>query len=129
MIDDKKAFSGFAVKDLAAAKQFYGQTLGLKVEEDEMGLTLQAAGGNGIFIYSKPNHQPATYTILNFPVDDIDKTVDELTAKDVPFEHYDEDQLKTDAKGIARGRAAGMGPDIAWFRDPSGNIISVLQND
>jgi catechol 2,3-dioxygenase-like lactoylglutathione lyase family enzyme len=128
MIDGKKAFSGFAVKDTAATKQFYGQTLGLDIAEDEMGLQLNVGGGNAIFIYPKPDHEPATYTILNFPVDDIDKVVDELIGKGVEFEHYDEGDLKTDKKGIARGREAGMGPDIAWFRDPSGNILSVLQN-
>jgi catechol 2,3-dioxygenase-like lactoylglutathione lyase family enzyme len=128
MIDGKKAFSGFAVKDTAAAKQFYGQTLGLDIDEDEMGLTLNVGAGNAIFIYPKPDHEPATYTMLNFPVDDIDKTVDELIGKGVEFEHYDEGDLKTDERGIARGREAGMGPDIAWLRDPSGNILAVLQN-
>lgn len=128
MIDGKKVFSSFAVKDLTAAKQFYGQTLGLDIEENEMGLQLNVAGGNGIFMYPKPNHQPASYTILNFPVDDIDQAVDELTTKGIKFQHYDEGQLKTDEKGIARGRTAGMGPDIAWFLDPSGNVLSVLQD-
>jgi catechol 2,3-dioxygenase-like lactoylglutathione lyase family enzyme len=129
MIDGKKAFSGFAVTDAAATKQFYGDTLGLDIEEQEMGLQLKVGAGNTIFIYPKPNHEPASYTILNFPVDDIDKAVDELAVKGVEFEHYDEGQLKTDEKGIARGLAAGMGPDIAWFKDPSGNILAVLQND
>lgn len=127
MIDGKQAFSGFTVKDMAAAKQFYSQTLGLDVEDNEMGLRLNVAGGNGIFIYPKPDHQPATYTILNFPVDNIDEAVDELTDKGVEFEHY-EGELQTDEKGIARGLSAGRGPDIAWFRDPSGNILSVLQD-
>lgn len=128
MKDGKKAFSSFAVNDLAAAKQFYGGTLGLDMKEDEMGLRLNVADGNGIFIYPKPDHEPAIYTILNFPVDDINSAVDELTSKGVQFEHYDEGQIKTDEKGIARGLASGRGPNIAWFRDPAGNILSVLED-
>lgn len=125
MLDSKKAFSGFSVKDMAAAKEFYGQTLGLDVEETPMGLTLKVGGGNSIFIYPKDNHESASYTILNFPVDDIDKAVDELQAKGITFEQYDD---MTDEKGIARGIAAKRGPDIAWFKDPAGNILSVLQD-
>jgi catechol 2,3-dioxygenase-like lactoylglutathione lyase family enzyme len=128
MLDGKKAFSSFAVNDTAAAKQFYGETLGLDIEENEMGLQLKAGDGNGIFIYIKSNHQPADYTILNLPVEDIDQAVEELAEKGVAFEHYDEEQIKTDEKGVARGRTAGRGPDIAWFRDPAGNILSILQN-
>ncbi|MEJ0073539.1 MAG: VOC family protein [Candidatus Saccharibacteria bacterium] len=119
--------SGFSVDDAAKAKQFYSETLGLDVEEDQMGLTLKLAGANDVFVYAKPDHQPATYTVLNFPVDDIDKAVDELTAKGVTFEHYGP-EAHQDEKGIARGKAAGMGPDIAWFKDPAGNILSVLSN-
>ncbi len=99
-------------------------TLGLDVEEIPAGLTLKIAGGNGTLIYPKGDHAPATYTILNFPVDDIDRAVDALTAKGVAFERY---ESMTDARGIARGLAAGQGPDIAWFKDPAGNILSVLQ--
>lgn len=128
MLQDSHAFSGFSVNDLEAAQKFYGETLGLTVEEQEnMGLELTVGGGTKIFIYAKPNHQAATFTILNFPVEDIDKTVDELTAKGVTFEHYDEDMLKTDEKGIARPPSADMGPTIAWFKDPAGNILSVIQ--
>ena len=123
MLRDTKAFSGFSVNDLAAAKKFYGQTLGLEVEEASGALRLKIAGGNPIYVYPKDNHVPATYTMLNFPVDDIDKAVDDLTAKGIKFEHYDG---MTDEKGIARGRAQNMGPDIAWFTDPAGNILSVL---
>jgi predicted enzyme related to lactoylglutathione lyase len=124
MFKDTKAFSGFSVNDLAAAKEFYSQTLGLDVEENPAGLTLKIAGGNGTFIYPKENHTPATYTILNFPVDNIDQAVDELTSKGIKFEHYDN---MTDEKGIARGISANLGPDIAWFKDPAGNILSVLK--
>ena len=123
MFKDTKAFSGFSVDDLEAAKKFYSQTLGVKVEEDDAGLMLHIAGGNPILIYPKPDHQPATYTILNFPVDDIDQAVDDLISKGVVFEQYEN---MTDKKGIARGIAAHQGPDIAWFKDPAGNILSVL---
>jgi len=122
MFGNTKAFSGFSVDDLAAAKKFYGETLGLDVEESGPGLRLNIAGGNGVIVYPKPNHEPATYTVLNFPVDDIDQAVDQLSAKGVAFERYE----NTDDKGIARGRAANQGPDIAWFKDPAGNILSVL---
>jgi predicted enzyme related to lactoylglutathione lyase len=123
VLKDSKAFSGFSVNDLAAAKKFYGETLGLDVEEKPMGLVLKLSDGPGIFIYSKDNHEPATYTILNFPVDDIEQAVEELQAKGVKLEHYDN---MTDDKGIARGIAQNMGPDIAWFKDPADNVLSVL---
>ncbi len=123
-LNESKAFSGFSVTDLAMAKEFYSQTLGLDVEQDEQGLRLKIAGGNGVFVYSKPNHIPATYTILNFPVDDIERAVDDLVAKGVKFEHYGK---LTDERGIARSASTGGGPDIAWFKDPFGNILSVLQ--
>lgn len=125
MLKDVHAFSGFSVNDLSAAKEFYSQILGVEVEEDKMGLTLKIASGNNIFVYSKDDHQPATYTILNFEVDDIDKAVDGLSEKGVKFEQYGE---MTDAKGIARGISANMGPDIAWFKDPAGNILSILND-
>jgi predicted enzyme related to lactoylglutathione lyase len=124
MFKNTKAFSGFSVNDLAAAKKFYGQALGLEVEETSAGLTVNIAGGNGTLIYPKDDHTPATYTILNFPVEDIDQAVDELTSKGVTFEHY---QRMTDKKGIARGVSKNLGPDIAWFKDPAGNILSVLK--
>jgi predicted enzyme related to lactoylglutathione lyase len=123
MLKDSKAFSGFSVDNLDKAKEFYGQTLGLDIEEGPMGmLTLKIAGGNNIFIYQKDDHQPATYTILNFPVDDIDQTVNELISKGVTFEQYEN---MTDEKGIARGNSQNM-PDIAWFKDPARNILSIL---
>lgn len=122
MLKDSEAFSGFSVNDQVAAKEFYGQVLGIPVEESEMGLTLKLASGNNVFIYPKSDHTPASYTILNFPVPNIDAAVDELTEKGVSFERYE----MTDEKGIARGKAAGYGPDIAWFKDPAGNTLSVL---
>ena len=123
MLKDTKAFSGFSVNDLQKAQEFYGQTLGLDVTKEEEGLVLHIAGGSKIFIYPKPNHVPATFTILNFPVDDIELAVDELTKCGVRFETYNEGALKTDEKGIFRGG----GPKIAWFKDPAGNFLSVLE--
>ena len=127
MLKDSHAFSGFSVNDQAVAKEFYGQKLGLQVTDDGMGLHLQIAGGNPVFIYPKEDHVPASFTILNFPVDDIDTAVDELTAKGVVFEVYE--GMHQDDKAIARGRSVNMGPDIAWFKDPAGNILAVLQSD
>jgi catechol 2,3-dioxygenase-like lactoylglutathione lyase family enzyme len=126
MLQDSEAFSGFSVDDLAAAKEFYRQKLGLEITEGGPGLQLKIAGRNHILIYPKDDHVPATYTILNFPVEDIDQAVDELTAKGVTFEHYEN---MTDDKGIARGIAANRGPDIGWFKDPAGNVLSVLHED
>jgi catechol-2,3-dioxygenase len=123
MLKDSKTFSGFSVNDLGAAEKFYGQTLGLEVESGPMGLQLKLAGGNTVYIYEKENHQPATYTTLNFIVDDIEQAVADLTSKGVTLEHYDG---MTDDRGIARGIAQHRGPDIAWFKDPAGNILSVL---
>jgi predicted enzyme related to lactoylglutathione lyase len=123
MFKDTKAFSGFSVNDLQKAKEFYSQTLGLEVSELPEGLELQIAGGGTIFIYPKPNHSPATFTILNFPVDNIDQAVDKLSQLGMSFEHYNQGQLKTDEKGISHG----PGPTIAWFKDPAGNILSVLE--
>jgi catechol 2,3-dioxygenase-like lactoylglutathione lyase family enzyme len=122
MLGASKAFSGFAVPDIGKAKEFYGQTLGLKVSEDHGLLTLHLTGGNNVLIYPKPNHVPATFTVLNFPVDDVDLAVDELKKRGVRFEIYDTPEIKTDEKGIMRGN----GPTIAWFKDPAGNILSVL---
>jgi catechol 2,3-dioxygenase-like lactoylglutathione lyase family enzyme len=121
MLASSEAYSGFAVPDLAAARQFYGETLGLEVtgqEEDGL-LTLELAGGRNVVVYVKPDHTPATYTILNFPVDDVDGTVDALIERGVQFEKYE--GFEQDEKGINRGQ----GPLIAWFRDPAGNILSV----
>jgi catechol 2,3-dioxygenase-like lactoylglutathione lyase family enzyme len=123
------AFSGFSVNDIETAKQFYSETLGVEVEEiPEMGMKLHLPGGSTVFVYPKPNHAPATFTILNFVVSDIDGAVDGLTSAGVEFEHYDNPEIPQDEKGIARGKSANMGPDIAWFKDPAGNIVAVLQN-
>jgi catechol 2,3-dioxygenase-like lactoylglutathione lyase family enzyme len=125
MLTDSEAFSGFAVDDLEKAKQFYGETLGVNVTEldPENGLLeLQIAGSRNILVYLKPDHRAANFTILNFRVDDIEETVDELTERGVGFERYD--GFDQDEKGISRG----AGPLIAWFTDPAGNILSVLQD-
>lgn len=124
MIYASKAFSGFSVDNIEAAKTFYQEVLGVEVQEDPMGLQLKLDGGI-VYIYQKDDHQPATFTILNFPTDNIDEAVEELTAKGVVIEQY---SGMTDEKGIARGIQAQRGPDIAWFKDPAGNILSVLQN-
>jgi catechol 2,3-dioxygenase-like lactoylglutathione lyase family enzyme len=126
MFKPRAAFSGFSVDNLAKAQDFYGGTLGLKVGNENMGLTLHLPGGATVFVYPKDNHQPATFTILNFVVDNIDKAVDELASRGIKFEHYD-NGLKTDKKGVARGISSKQGPDIAWFKDPAGNFLSVLQ--
>ncbi|WP_327085908.1 VOC family protein [Nonomuraea sp. NBC_01738] len=122
MFGDTKAFSGFSVDDTEAAKAFYGDTLGIRVTEDHGLLTLHIAGDRDILVYPKPTHVPATFTILNFPVGDIDKAVDELTGRGVRMIQYD--GFEQDERGIMR---AG-GPPIAWFTDPAGNILSVLQD-
>ena len=122
MFKDSKAFSGFSVDDIPTAKQFYGETLGLNVSEESAGLGLHLGGGGEVFIYPKDDHVPATFTVLNFPVDDVEQAVDELTQAGVRFEQY-EGELQTDEKGIFRGE----GPTIAWFKDPAGNVLSVLE--
>jgi predicted enzyme related to lactoylglutathione lyase len=107
---------------------FYGGILGLTIEDTGMGLKLHLGGGTTAFLYVREHHEPAAYTVLNFPVDSIDETVDALVAKGVVFEHYSDMPGQQDEKQILRGKAVGYGPDIAWFKDPSGNILSVLQN-
>jgi catechol 2,3-dioxygenase-like lactoylglutathione lyase family enzyme len=121
MFANTKAFSGFAVDDLEQARAFYGDALGLKTSEQYGLMTLHIAGDRDVLVYPKPDHEPATYTILNFPVDDIDRAVDELAARGVRFERYD--GMDQDDRGIMRSG----GPYIAWFKDPAGNILSVLQ--
>jgi catechol 2,3-dioxygenase-like lactoylglutathione lyase family enzyme len=127
MLQAQAAFSGFSVNDLAKAKEFYTQVLGLQLSDEKMGLQLELPGGGQVFAYQKDDHQPASFTILNFVVSDIDAAVDQLAGQGVVFEHYEDGPVKTDEKGVARGKASGMGPDIAWFKDPAGNILSVLQ--
>jgi len=123
MLKDGKAFSGFAAGDIPKTKEFYSGVLGLNVAESHGILTLRLAGGNNVIIYPKPNHVPATFTVLNFPVEDFDRAVDELKKRGVGFEQYDLPNAKTDAKGSMRGN----GPTIAWFKDPAGNILSVIE--
>lgn len=126
MLHDSPAFSGFSVNDKEAALTFYRDTLGLEVEDNGMGLILKLHHMSyGVFVYEKPDHQPAGYTILNFPVGDISRAVASLQDKGVAFERYDG---LTDEHGISRGLAVGRGPDIAWFKDPAGNILSVLND-
>ncbi len=122
MFGDTKAFSGFAVDDVAKAREFYEGTLGLSVSDAEDGLVLHLAGGRDTFVYPKPDFEPATYTILNFPVDDVDSAVEELAKRGVSLQRYE--GTDQDEKGISR---SPNGPVIAWFTDPAGNILSVLE--
>lgn len=126
MFKDSKAFSSFSVDDLKRAKDFYGRILGLELIEQPEGLGLQLAGGGKVFLYPKSNHAPATFTVLNLPVRSVEEAVDHLVRQGITFERYDQEDIKTDAKGIARG---GGGPTIAWFKDPAGNILSVLEGE
>jgi catechol 2,3-dioxygenase-like lactoylglutathione lyase family enzyme len=124
MINVSKAFSSFSVNDIQKAKEFYGKTLGLELASGPEGtLVLPMSGGAKVLMYPKPNHQAASFTVLNFPVESVEKAVDELSKRGVQFEIYNEPQLKTDARGLSRGN----GPTIAWFKDPAGNILSVLE--
>jgi catechol 2,3-dioxygenase-like lactoylglutathione lyase family enzyme len=123
MFKEAETFSSFSVNNIQRAEEFYGQTLGLEISESPEGLELHT-GDNTVFLYPKPNHTPASFTVLNFKVDDIEKAVDELTALGVRLEHYNLPDIKTDERGIARGP---HGPLIAWFKDPAGNILSVLE--
>jgi len=122
MFGDTKAFSGFAVDDIGRARAFYGDTLGIRTTEEHGLLTLHLAGDRPTLVYPKPDHEPASYTILNFPVDDIDAAVDQLSERGVRFERYD--GFDQDEKGIFRQ----AGPYIAWFKDPAGNVLAVLQD-
>ncbi|MBF6164488.1 VOC family protein [Streptomyces gardneri] len=121
MLADSSAFSGFSVNDIEAAKTFYTDTLGIRVSEENGMLQLHLGGGGTVLVYPKPDHSPATFTVLNFPVPDIEAAVDELTRRNVRFERYE--FAEQDEKGIHRGG----GPLIAWFTDPAGNVLSVLQ--
>jgi catechol 2,3-dioxygenase-like lactoylglutathione lyase family enzyme len=120
---DAKAFSSFSVNDMKKAREFYGEILGLGVTETQEGLELHLADGNTIFIYPKPNHTPASFTVLNFPVNNVEEAVDELVNAGLRLEHYELPELKTDKRGIAKG----PGMKIAWFKDPAGNILSVIE--
>ncbi|WP_374461083.1 VOC family protein [Microbacterium sp.] len=122
----ENAFSGFSVDDIDAARDFYGTTLGLDVEVDAMGfLDLRLPRGGSVLVYAKPNHTPASFTILNFPVADVDAAVEELNERGVQTKIYGDDEFPSDSRGIVRGN--GQGPDIAWFRDPAGNVLAVMQ--
>ncbi len=125
VLTEAKAFQSFSVDDIAKARAFYQETLGLEVEESPMGLEVVVGSGSKVFVYPKPDHKPATFTILNFRVDNVDTAVDRLKATGVQFENYDLPEIKTDSRGIARDP---NGPAIAWFKDPAGNILSVLQD-
>lgn len=120
----KEVFTSISVDDLRKAKEFYTKVLALKVDDEDMGLNMQLPGGGRLFIYPKDNHQPATFTVLNFAVDNIDEAVDELKNRGVQLERYK--GLPADEKGIFRGKSQKQGPDIAWFKDPAGNILSVV---
>jgi catechol 2,3-dioxygenase-like lactoylglutathione lyase family enzyme len=127
MFKDTGAFSSFSVDDVEAAKRFYGQTLGLEISDvPEMQglLDLRLPGGSRVLLYPKSDHTPASFTVLNLPVEDIEAAVDELTSRGVRFETYDDGPIKTDERGILRG----PGPNIAWFKDPAGNILSILED-
>ena len=127
MFRDTKAFSSFSVDDLQRAKEFYGQTLGLEVVETPEGLELHIAGSTPVFIYPSDTYTAPKHTVLNFPVEDIDAAVDELAARGVRMEHYDLPNLKTDERGILRGESGPRA--IAWFKDPAGHVLSVLQTE
>lgn len=128
MFTYKKTFSSFSVDDIQKAKEFYEDMLGIDVRlEGEMGMSLHLSDRNSVFIYPKDDHQPATFTVLNFLVADIDEEVQHLTDNGVKFEKYDLENLPQDEKGVLRGLKDDKGPDIAWFKDPAGNILSVLQ--
>ncbi|HKP68404.1 MAG TPA: VOC family protein [Pyrinomonadaceae bacterium] len=121
------AFSSYSVDNLKEAKEFYAKTLGIDVTENDEGLELNIDASGSVFIYPKEDHEPATFTVLNFAVDDIDEAVDELTSRGITFESYD-GELETDEKGIFRGADREVGPNIAWFKDPAGNYLSVIEN-
>lgn len=128
MFKAKAVFSSFSVNNLAKAKEFYTETLGLTLEDEKMGLQFKLPSGGAVFVYQKDNHEPATFTILNFVVDNIDEAADELIKKSVKFEQYDEEYMKTDEKGICRNDGKHPGPKgIAWFKDPAGNFLALIQ--
>jgi catechol 2,3-dioxygenase-like lactoylglutathione lyase family enzyme len=120
-------FSSFSVDDLGAARDFYADTLGLNTAETDEGLELSFDEGSSVFIYPKDDHEPATFTVLNFTVDDIEAAVNDLTERGITFESYD-GELETDENGIFRGKESGNGPNIAWFKDPAGNFLSIIES-
>lgn len=128
MFRDAQAFSSYSVNDLEEAKTFYGEMLGVTIDDSGMGLALQFPNGHSVFLYEKEDHQAAPYTVLNFPVTDINTAVDSLVEAGVVMKRYDDMPGSQDGRGVMRGKGAGMGPDIAWFEDPAGNVIAVLEN-
>ena len=129
MFEGARTFGGISVDSVPAARTFYGDVLGLAVTEAMGGLHVTLPGGADLWIYPKPDHVPATFTVLNFEVPDIDAAVDALRAAGVETKIYDDELLRTDERGVQRARAGGWGPDIAWFRDPAGNVLAVLDRD
>jgi catechol 2,3-dioxygenase-like lactoylglutathione lyase family enzyme len=125
MLKTGKVFSSFAVDDVGKAKDFYGRILGLDVAESDGMLTLKTGGDSDVLVYSKPDHEPATFTVLNLPVDSVDRAIDELTGQGVQFEIYHGNGIETDDRGVF----VGDGPRIAWFKDPAGNILSVIEEE
>lgn len=128
MFEQTEAFSGYSVDDKQAALVFYADVLGCDVTDNGMGLELHFPNGHAVFLYEKADHEPATFTVLNFPVDDIDKAIDDLALKGIDMVIYDDLPAEQDGRGVLRGKSAGMGPDIAWFRDPAGNVLSVIES-
>ena len=128
MLTALSTFSGISVNDITKARGFYVDTLELKLTDDSMGLNLELPGGAGLFIYEKTDHQPAAFTVLNFVVENINETIDHLvTDHGIVFERYDNLPAAQDDRGVLRGKTAGMGPDIAWFKDPAGNVLSLIE--
>lgn len=129
MINTITTFSGISVNNIKEAREFYVDKLGLNLTDDSMGLNLDLPGGGKLFVYDKPDHQPATFTVLNFVVANIDDAIEELKSSGIDMERYDlGPDIQQDEKGVLRGLAANMGPDIAWFNDPAGNVLAVLQD-
>lgn len=127
MFEQTDAFSSFSVNSKSEALQFYGGVLGCDLDDTTEGIQLHFPNGQTVFMYEKPDHEPAGFTVLNFPVDDIDRSISDLDAKGVEMLMYEDLPAEQDGMGVLRGKAAGMGPDIAWFKDPSGNILSVIE--
>jgi len=122
------SFSSFSVDNIAAAKSFYAGLLGLELTDESMGLQFSLPGGGSLFMYEKPDHQPASFMVLNFIVEDINTVIDLYIEKDIHFERYDNLPAEQDERGVLRGKAAGQGPDIAWFKDPAGNVLALIES-
>lgn len=127
MFTNSPVFSSFSVRDLDEARTFYQDTLGCAVTDVMMGLQMDFPNGSSVYVYQKNDHQPASFTVLNFPVDSIDVAIDQLAQKGIELDRYDFLPAEQDEKGVLRGKTAGMGPDIAWFKDPAGNVLAVLE--